>query len=140
MYNIKLSGGVFQSPWGVDFLRCLYTFIFSFLFFPWICLWISWYKSRFLVCKTWAMCLLSSSLFKKIQMVKLLFLFFKIRVHLQRCISFWYTDTKWFSYMYVYIFSGSFPLWFITRYWMWFPVLYIVYFIYSSLYLLIPNS
>ena len=38
----------------------------------------------------------------------------------------------------------SFPLWFITEYWIWFPVLYsrtlFIYFIYGRLYLLVPNS
>ena len=37
-------------------------------------------------------------------------------VDLQCCVSFWCT-AKWFSYTYIYSFSYSSPLWFITRYW-----------------------
>ena len=41
-------------------------------------------------------------------------------IDLQCCINFCYT-TKWFS---LYSFSYSFALWFIARYWIYFPVLY----------------
>ena len=46
---------------------------------------------------------------------------------------------------YIHSFSHSFSSWLITGYWIQFPVLYsgtllFIYFIYSSLYLLIPNS
>ena len=50
-----------------------------------------------------------------------------------------------FSYAHICIFSYSFPLWFITRYWVWFSEFYsrtmlFIYFEYSGLYLLIPHS
>ena len=65
-------------------------------------------------------------------------------VDLQYHVSFRYT-TWWFSHIYIYSFSGSFPLQFIKKYWVEFPVLYsrswlVIYFIYSSVYMLIPNS
>ena len=77
-----------------------------------------------------------------------------------QCVSFWCT-AKWFIYIYIcvcvyiyiqihthtYIFSflDSFPLWFITRYWIYIPVLYsrplLIYFIHSSwFYVLHQNS
>ena len=73
-------------------------------------------------------------------------------VNLPYCLSFWCT-IKWLSFIYIYVyiyiyiyinFSYSFPLWFITGYWIEFSVVYrrialFMYFIYSSLYLLIPN-
>ena len=51
-------------------------------------------------------------------------------------------STEWFSAFH-YIFS--FPLWFITGYWIWFFILYtktllFIHPIYNSLHLLIPNS
>ena len=63
-------------------------------------------------------------------------------VQLQCCVNF--CTAKWLSYIYI-LFSYSFPLWFITGYWIQFPVLYrrtllSIHPIYSSLYLLIPNS
>ena len=61
-------------------------------------------------------------------------------VYLQCCINF-YCTADWFSYIYIH----SFPLWFITRYWIKFPVLdsRILLFIcslYNSLHIIIPNS
>ena len=49
------------------------------------------------------------------------------------------------THIYMSSFSYSFPLWFITWYWIYFTGLYsrtllFMYFIYNSLYLLIPNS
>ena len=48
-------------------------------------------------------------------------------------------------YIYIHSFSYSFPCWFITGYWIWFPVLYsrtllFIHPIYNSLHLLIPIS
>ena len=66
-------------------------------------------------------------------------------VDLQHCISFCYTE-KWFSYIYkcIYSFSYYFPLWLITGYWIWLPVLrsrtLLLIHKYNSLHLLIPNS
>ena len=67
-------------------------------------------------------------------------------IDLQCCVSFRCT-AKWFSYTYTHIhsFSDSFPVWVITEYWVEFPVLcsrslLIIYFTYSGIYLLIPNS
>ena len=37
-----------------------------------------------------------------------------------KCVNFCYT-AEWCSYMHIYSFSYSFPLWVITEYWMWFP-------------------
>ena len=79
----------------------------------------------------------------------LIYCFYWHIVDLQ-CVSFWCV-AKWFCFIhthtrtYKYSFSDSFPLQFITRYWIWFPVLYsrsllFIYFIYSSVYLLILNS
>lgn len=44
---------------------------------------------------------------------------------LRCCVSF-YCTAEWFSYAYIYThsFSYSFPLWFISGYWIQFPVLY----------------
>ena len=76
----------------------------------------------------------------------ILFLFFNwSRVDLQCCDDLCYT-ARWLSYTHVDIlFLYSFPSWFITGYWVLFPVLYIrtVLFIYSkcnSLHLPTPNS
>ena len=49
------------------------------------------------------------------------------------------------SIIQTYIFFHSFPLQVITKYWIWFSVLYngflfVIYFIYSGVYMLIPNS
>ena len=49
------------------------------------------------------------------------------------------------THMYIYSFSDSFPIEVITEYWVEFPMLYsrsllVIYFIYSSVYILIPNS
>ena len=67
-------------------------------------------------------------------------------VDLQCCVSFRGT-AKWFSYTYTYIcsFSDSFSIEVITECWVEFPALYSrpllgIYFIYSSVYMLIPNS
>ena len=67
-------------------------------------------------------------------------------VELQCCVSFRCT-AKWISYTYTYIhsFLDSFPIYAITEYWVEFPVLYsrcllVIYFIYSSGYISIPNS
>ena len=76
----------------------------------------------------------------------ILFLFYWSTVDLQCCVNFCCT-AKWFSYIHIYIysFSYSFPLWFITGYWIWFPVLYsrtlsLSHPLCNSLHLLIPNS
>ena len=76
----------------------------------------------------------------------LIFILYWSIVDLKCCVSFRYT-AKWFSYTYTYIhsFSDSFPIEVITEYWVEFPVLYsrsllIICFIYSSIYMLIPNS
>ena len=50
-----------------------------------------------------------------------------------------------YIYMHIYILFYSFPLEFITRYWIYFPVLYsksllFIYFIYGNVHLLIPYS
>ena len=47
--------------------------------------------------------------------------------------------------VYIYTFPYSLPLWFITGYWIWFPVLYsrtslFIHSLYNSLHLLTPNS
>ena len=67
-------------------------------------------------------------------------------VNFQCCANTRYT-TKWFSYAYLYthILFFNIPLWFLIGYWIWFSVLYngflfVTYFIYSSVYMLIPNS
>ena len=67
-------------------------------------------------------------------------------VDLQCCVSFTCV-AKWFSYAYIHIpsFSDTFPIQVITEYWVEFPVLYprslfAIYFIYSCVYMLIPNS
>ena len=70
-------------------------------------------------------------------------LFYWSIVDLQ-CVNFCCT-TKWFSYIYIYTFSYSFPLSFVTGYWILFPVLYsktllFIHSIYNSLHLLTPNS
>ena len=49
------------------------------------------------------------------------------------------------QYTHIYVYGYSFPLWFITGYRIQFPVLYcrsllFTYFMYNSLYLLVPNS
>ena len=51
----------------------------------------------------------------------------------------------WHIYTCVYSSSNSFPIWVVTQYWAEFPVLYyrsllVIYFKYSSVYMLIPNS
>ena len=80
----------------------------------------------------------------------LFFLFYWSLVDLQSCVNF-YCTTKWLSYTYICVYactfiSYSFPLWFITGYWIYFPVLYsrtslFIHSLYSnSLHLLIPNS
>ena len=56
-----------------------------------------------------------------------------------------YIDTYIYVYIYISFLKYSFPLWFITGYWLCFPVLYnrtvsCIYSIYSSLQLLIPTS
>ena len=63
-------------------------------------------------------------------------------VDLQCCVNF-YCTAKWFSY--VHSFSYAFPSWFITDYWIQFPVLcsrtlWFIHSIYNSLHLLIPDS
>ena len=63
---------------------------------------------------------------------------------LQCCVCFRYT-AKWFSYTYIYSFSGSFLIQVITEYWADFPVLYsrsllVIYLIYRTMYMLIPSS
>ena len=75
----------------------------------------------------------------------LIFILYWCMVDLQCCVSFRCT-AKWFSYAYTYIhsFSISFPVQVITEYWVAFPVLcsrslLIIYVIYSSVYMLIPN-
>jgi len=45
-----------------------------------------------------------------------------IEADLQCCINFC-CSAKWLNYTYVYSFSYSFPLWLITEYWIWFPLL-----------------
>ena len=67
-------------------------------------------------------------------------------VDLQCFASFRYT-TKWISYTYTYAhsFLDSFPIKAITEYWIEFPVLYsrnlfVIYFIYSSVYMSLPIS
>ena len=71
-------------------------------------------------------------------------------VDLQCCVNFC-CIAKWFSYSHthththIYSFSHSFPLWFITEYWILFPVLYsrdslFIHSKYISLYLLIPSN
>ena len=61
-------------------------------------------------------------------------------VDLQCCASFWCT-AEWFSY--IYSFSYSFPLWFITGHWIQFLVLHSrtlsIHLAYISLHVLIPN-
>ena len=63
-------------------------------------------------------------------------------VDLQGCVNFCCTE-KWFRY--IYSFSYSFPLWFITGHWIQLPVLYSRTFVsihplFTSVHLLIPNS
>ena len=77
-------------------------------------------------------CILYSSSYKN--------LFYWSIVDLQHCVSFWCT-AKWFRYVYI----CSFPLWFITGYWIQLPVLYsrtslLIHYIYNSLHLLTPSS
>ena len=65
-------------------------------------------------------------------------------VDLQCCIGYRYM-ARWFSYMYIkyiFYFYILFHIW--LKYWIEFPVLYcrsllVIYFIYSSVYILIPN-
>ena len=65
-------------------------------------------------------------------------------VGLQCCVNFCYT-AKWLSYTYIYSFPHSFPLCFVTGYWIQFPVLYnrtllFIHSLYHSLHLLIADS
>lgn len=56
-YYIGLNGGTFQlHTWALihSYFLGTYTFIFSFLRFPWICSWMSCYVAGFVVCKTWS--------------------------------------------------------------------------------------
>ena len=76
----------------------------------------------------------------------LIFILYWGLVDLQCCVSFRCT-AKWFSYAYTYIrsFSNSFPISVIAEYWAELPVLYsrsslVICFIYSSVYMSIPNS
>ena len=62
-----------------------------------------------------------------------------------RCTAKWFSYIYLYRYSYIYAFSCSFPLQFITRYWVYFPMLYsrfllCIFFTYSSVYLLFPNS
>ena len=66
-------------------------------------------------------------------------------VDLQYCVNsaVWHRDSV--IYTFVYCFSDSSPIYVITEYWVEFPVLYsssllVIYFIYSSVYMLIPTS
>ena len=75
----------------------------------------------------------------------LVFILHRSTVDLQCCVSF-RCIAKWFSYTYthIYYFSESFPIYVITDYRLEFPVLYsrsllIIQFIYSSVYMSIPN-
>ena len=76
--------------------------------------------------------------------LNLIFILYWSRVDLQCYVSIRST-AKWFSYTYIHSFPDSFPIQVIKEYWVEFPVLYsrplsIIYFIYSSVYMLIPNS
>ena len=72
--------------------------------------------------------------------------FYQSIVDLQCCVSFECT-AKYISYTYTYIYSflEYFPIYIITDYWVELPVWYprfllIIYFIYSSRYVLVPIS
>ena len=62
------------------------------------------------------------------------FIFLSI-VDLQCCVNFFFT-AKWFIFMFIY----SFPLWFITKYWLWFFVLYSRNFLFSLLYIKVASA
>ena len=71
-------------------------------------------------------------------------IFYWSLVDLPCCIWFWCT-AEWLSHTYIYSFSYSFPLWFITGYRIWSPVLYsrtllLFHSMYSRLHMPTPNS
>ena len=69
----------------------------------------------------------------------LYFLFYWNIIDLQCCVTF-SCIAKWLCYIYMYSSSYSLPLWFITGYWIYFPVLHRMIFIkWSFLYTSIPN-
>ena len=70
------------------------------------------------------------------------FFFYWSIVDLQSCVNY-FCRAKW--RLYIHSLSSSFPLWFITRYWIYVPVLYVmillfIHSVYTGLYMLIPNS
>lgn len=53
MCNVEPNSGIFKVHTQLIF-QDTYTFIFSFLLFPWRCSWMSCHVPGFLVCKTWS--------------------------------------------------------------------------------------
>jgi len=73
--------------------------------------------------------------------------FYQNTVDLQCCVNFCYT-AEWLFYQYIHIYTYSFlysfPLWFITSYWIQFPMLYsrtwlFTHSVHTSLHLLTPH-
>ena len=107
---------------------------------------IIWYLS-FFVWLTSLSVIISSSIHVTANGIISFFFFFNWRiVVLQCCVSFRYTAKRLsYTYTYIHSFPVSFPIQIISECWVEFPVLYsrsflIIHFIYSSVYMLIPNS